>query len=177
MGAYSQYYASEKDSHYKRAIFEVQVLSRISEFYLPVIDNMTIIHENMLTVRHYLSYKQAIKDNPNMGRFLNWHDDASDSHKLELQTAKESFQKIQMAAAEILKISIEHYGLIPADTLEWANSTLDMKFAGIKEGFDGYAPIGEEPNKSVLKYSESTGKAFGAVIGRIRAASDTLRSK
>ena len=175
LGGYSQFIAAEKDSLYKRAFLEVNVLSKVSELYLPVLDDMAKIHHNMLTVRHYLSYEQGKKDNPDLARFLNWYDSAADSHKLELQTAQDSFQRIKRAAAEILKISIEYDGIIPIDTLQWVNTTLNMNFSEIENHFDYYAPVGEKLKASVLNYSKNTGRAFDLVIGRIRVASNTLK--
>jgi hypothetical protein len=52
--------------------------------------------------------------------------------------------------------------------------TLSLKFEDIEQYFDPYAPIGKSPNKSVLSYHKKTGKAFGLVLGKIRAASNVL---
>jgi len=175
LGGYSQFSASEKDTRYKRALLDVDVLSQVSELYFPVIDDISLISNNILTVKHYLSFEQSKKNHPNIAMLINWHNDATSSQKMELEAAQKSFYRINRAAKNIYKISIEHDGVIPEDTMEWVNSTLKMNFSEIEDHFDSFSPVGDKPKISVLNYYESTGKAFGTIIGRIRAASKVLR--
>lgn len=175
LGGYSQYQSSQEDKKYKQATHEVAVLSQVSENFLPIIDNITKIQSKMLVVKNYLSYEKAKKEHPDLAVALNWQKDAGESRASELNEAKEAFKNIKSIAAEIVKVNIEYEEIIPTETLEWANFTLSLNFEEIERYFDPYAPIGGPPNESVLMYHENTGKAFGLVIGKIRAASDVLK--
>lgn len=175
LGGYSQYQSSQEDKKYKQATLEVSVLSKVSEYFLPVINNMAKIQNEILVVKNYLSFEKAKKEHPELAVAINWQKEAGALRVAELNKAKESFENIKSIAAEIIKANIQYENIIPKETIEWANFTLNIEFEEIEKYFDPYAPIGGMPNKSVLMYQENTGKAFGLVIGKIRAASNVLK--
>lgn len=175
LSAYSQISSSLESAEARRASLEIEVLSNISGLYIPVLDGVTAIHANMLTVRHYLSYERAKNEHPEFAHALDWHSDAADSHKAELKVAQDSLREIQVAAAKIVQIGVEHGDLVPPETVEWAARTLDIRLANVDQYLDPFVPEGEPPSESVLAYHESLGLAFRAAVERIRIASAKLR--
>jgi hypothetical protein len=117
LGGYSQYQSSQENKKYKQATHEVAVLSQVSEEFIPTIDNIAKIENNMLVVKNYLSYEEAKKAHPELAVSLDWKKDAGESRMAELGEAKDAFNKIKSVAAEIVRINIEHEGIIPTETL------------------------------------------------------------
>lgn len=174
LSGYSQYQSSKEEKKFKIATHEVAVLSQVSEKLIPLIDNIAKVQNKIWVVKNYLSFEKAKKEHHELAIAFNWHKIAGESRVAELYEAKEAFKNIKFIAAEIVKLNIEYQGIVPAETLKWANFTLNLSFEEIDQYLDPYAPIGESPNKSVLMYHKKTGKAFSLVIGKIRAASDLL---
>ncbi len=175
MSAYSQYESSKNDEAYKNAVHEIAVLSKVSEYFLPVMNDMKNIQNSMLSVKNYLSFERAKIEHPDFASAINWEGVAAESHLQELQSARDSFERIKLVAAEVVKLNIEYESVLPNVTLGWASLTLNMKFSEIEEYFDPYAPVGKLPKETVIAYHENTGKAFGEVIGRVRVASDVIK--
>ena len=176
LGSYSQYVSYSKDKQYKIARLELDVLPKVSEYYLPVFEALLDIQNNFLTVKNYLSYEKAKKNNPDLAVAINWHKDASKKQIRELDAAKDSFQKIKSIAAEIIKIGIEYEGVLPEEILEWARTTLKIDFENIEEYLDPYTPIGSMPKPTVVSYFRKTGEAFGYVIGRVKRSVNVIQN-
>ncbi|MFC3282662.1 hypothetical protein [Litchfieldella rifensis] len=174
LSGYSQYSASQSDESYRKASLEIEVLSEASEHFIPVVKSMNELQSKMLTVKSYLSYQSAQDRHPELAEAIDWYKDSSDSHQAELQSAQHSLDRIQSAAAEIIKLNIAHGSLIPLETVEWASETLSIEFSNVESYFDAYAPVGETPKSSVLGYVDRTGKAFGLIMGRLRSATSVL---
>lgn len=174
LGGYSQYTSKQSDAIYRKATLEIEVLSKVSEHFIPVLKNTAELQKNMLTVKSYLSYQQAKERNPDLAAHFDWYKDSTDSQKIELEEAKKAFAKLQSSAANIVQLNVAHGSVIPVGTFEWADATLEMKFSELADYFDPYAPVGESPKRSVIDHVDRTGKAFGLVMGRLRSATDLL---
>jgi len=168
LGSYSQYAAFGKDKQYKAAQLELDVLPKVSKYYLPVFESLVDIQNNFLTVKNFLSYERAKKRNPGLSSVIHWRKDASKKQIRELDEAKKSFRNIKSIAAEIIKIGIEYEGVLPEQIQEWAGTTLKIDFENIEAYLDPYAPVGDTPKPTVVNYFRKTGEAFGHVIGKIR---------
>ncbi|MCF6210878.1 MAG: hypothetical protein L3K24_09495 [Gammaproteobacteria bacterium] len=177
LGSYSQYESSKKESAYKQASLEIDVLSKVSEHYLPVMESIIKIQNNFLTMNNYLDFEKAKKNSPELAHVFNWHKTASENQISELEEGKLAFQEIQNIAVEIVKLNMEYEGVLPKKTVIWASNTLKIPFNNIEAYFDPFAPLGEKPKKSVLEYSRDTGEAFGLVIGRIKHAVAIIKEK
>ena len=176
LGAYSQIVTSAKDKEYRQAKLEIEVLCKVSKHYQSAMKNTIRLQNNFLSIKNYLSFEKSKKDNREFSDLINWQKVASEKHISELNAGKAAFQAIQSIAANILRLSIEYEGILPAETVAWANTTLKVRFNDIETYFDPFSPIGCKPKASVLEYIKSTGEAFGVVIGRIRNAVNVIKT-
>jgi len=177
LSGYSQLESSRKESEYKQAKLELDVLSRVSEHYFPVMESIIKIQNNFLTIKNYIDFEKAKKSNPEIASAFNWNKRVSKNQILELEEGKIAFQKIQSIAVEIVKLNMEYEEILPQKTVVWASNTLKIQFNDLGVYFDPFAPYGEQPKNSVLEYSYNTGKAFGLVMGRIKRAVNIIKEK
>lgn len=177
LGAYDQWESSSKQEAYRNAELKLDVLSKISANFRSVMDNSITIMNKFWIVRNYLSMEEARKKNPEFATQLDWHAHATPSQAKELDEVKTAFDAIRAVAADIVKFQLEYGDLIPAQTLEWANATVGIKFEDIDKYFDPYSPAGTAPKESVVLYNQLTGRAFGVVMGTIREAVHVLKEK
>jgi len=175
LSAYSQFDASQKNQAYKSAKLEIDVLSKISEKYTDVLEELFKIQNNFLIVKNWLSFEKARRENPDLAEVIDWYRVASEQQLSEMESVKESLIELKQIAANVIKLGIEYEGLIPNEVLVWANTTLEMRLENIVSYLDPYAPIGKQPKASVINYMNLTGKAFGLVIGNIKRAVNTIQ--
>jgi len=176
LSAYSQIDSVKKENIYKYAQIELQILSKVSQYFYPVIMNIIEIQNNFVVVKNYLSFKKAKRSNPEISSMIDWYKIANKQQRKQLEKTKKAFHNIKYAASEILKLSMEYGDIIPEKTIKWAQKTVTMRFEEIDKYFDPYAPIGEYPKNSVIFYIKETGEAFGVVIGKIRRSTETIKS-
>lgn len=177
LGAYSQYDSSKKETLRSNATYEISVLSKVSEKYIEVIELAAKLSNSTLTVKHYLSYEEAKRSNPDLAPAIDWFKDASDTQRRDLESAKNGLSTLNTIAADIIRIDMESNGVIPVETLAWAKETATIKLADFLMYFDAYAPPGEMPKDSVLQYHNEMGNAFGVVIGRLKHAANVLQAE
>lgn len=72
LGGYSQYQSALDAKSYKKAVYTVSVLSKVSESYFPIVEHMTDIMNNYLSVHSYLSFEKAKKDYPELSLAIDW---------------------------------------------------------------------------------------------------------
>jgi len=174
LSAYSQYDSSINEKKYRVAQLKITALSTISPYYLPVLENVINIHNNFLAVHSYLSFEKAQKEYPKLPHSFKWDKNVSKSQLLQLETAKKSFQDIQHAAAEVIKVNLEYGGVVPNKSLLWASKTLEMTFSDTDIYFNPYFS-GETSSKAAsVEYAKNTREAFGHIFGEIRNASNVL---
>ncbi|MDX2368500.1 MAG: hypothetical protein QNK36_08885 [Colwellia sp.] len=168
VSGYAQYDSSKNQKELEIAKLKMSVLSKVSQEYFPVMKNMIDIGNNFLTVRNYLSYKEAQEKHPQFKDQLNWEGVASENHKKELKEVKDSLNEIKQVAAEIIRLNEENNGIIHDVVIEWSVITLRIKLRNLKEYYDTYAPIGEMPEQSVINYHQKTNEAFTIVMKEIK---------
>ncbi|MDY0122022.1 MAG: hypothetical protein RBR54_08770 [Sulfurimonas sp.] len=173
-GAYAQFKASQSDLKYKNAVYQVDVLSKMTESFIPVLEDTALIQNNILIVKNYLSFEKAKNENPELKSFMEWEKLVDESQIDKLTEVKKALNRIKSIAANIAKLHIEHPNVIPKEMLDWNNVTLQIDFNEIEIYFDPYSPKGQPPKKSVLEYQKMMGKAFGVAIGNIRKSSELL---
>jgi len=176
MGAYSQYDSSKKDVLRSSAIYEISVLSKISDKYIQVIGLAAKLSNSSLTIKHYFSYEEAKRSNPNFAGSIDWFQDATEAQKKDLESASYALSELNAIAADIIRIDMESNGIIPAGTLSWAKETSIIKLGDLLTYFDAYASPGKMPKESVLQYHDEMGKAFGLVFGRLKIAANILQA-
>ncbi|MEJ2066131.1 MAG: hypothetical protein P8X74_23110 [Reinekea sp.] len=176
LSAFTQLDTTAKDSAYKKAKLEIEALSKVSQYFFPVMENTIEIQNNFLAVRSYLGYQRAKKENPSYSQHLNWHIDANDQLRSELNQVKKSLKELHHIAVEIVRINGEIEGVIPLETIKWSSETLKINLDNIDDYLDPYAPLGKIPKKSVIEYSVIMGKAYGAVIRNIKEAASVIRT-
>jgi len=170
IGFYSQIDSSKKDKDYKQAVYQIDILSKISESFVSVLQN------NMIITKNYLSFEKAKKDNPKFKDFIDWSKVASPNQISKLNESKKALENLKSIAINVVQLNVEHPYIIPNEILEWSDITLKIDFNDVEKYFDPYSPIGEPPKQTVLQYQEKLGKAFGSAMGTIRRFSTVLTS-
>ena len=176
IGFYAQIDSSKKDKEYKEAVYQIDILSKISESFVSVLQENAKLQNNMIIIKNYLSFEKAKKDNPKFKDFTDWSKVASPNQISKLNESKKALENLKSIAINVVQLNLEHPSIIPNEILEWSDITLKIDFTDVEKYFDPYSPIGEPPKQTVLQYQKKLGKAFGSAMGTIRRFSTVLTS-
>jgi hypothetical protein len=176
IGFYSQINASKKDKEYKQAVYQIDIVSKISESFNAVLQDNAKLQNNIIIIKNYLSFEKAKKENPKFKDFIDWSKVANPNQISKLNESKKALENLKSIAINIVQLNLEHPNIIPYEILEWSNITLKIDFNDVEKYFDPYSPIGEPPKQTVLQYQKKLGKAFGSAMGTIRRCSTVLTS-
>ncbi len=168
VSAYSQFVSSKETVLYQTAKLNIEALSRVSESFVPAMNNIIEIQNNYLAVSNYLSYVEAIEKNPELASVMDWKSEAGEKYTTQLEIAQAALKELNIIGAEIIRMNILYGETLPNEIVEWASITSSMSIKKTREYLDPFARMGSSPKPSVVKYSEKTGHAFGVVLGGVR---------
>jgi len=176
LSTYSQYNSSNQETKYKKAVLELDVLSKLNNGYLTTFENMMIIGQNYEAIFQYKQLKNVEKElgddfNSLLSKFK-----LSEKTEVKLEKIRTSLDKIKKYANLITMLNINHPNIIPKEALEWSEITSKINLDNIDIYFNPYAEKDKTPNKSVMEYHEKFGKMSGLIIGKIRKASSYINS-
>lgn len=175
LNAANQVSSSADDKEYKKAAFELKVLTQVNEFAIPVFENYAAIINNFNPIKNYIYQEQAKAKNLDAVHLI--------EAQQERIRAQQSFQDAIQALGELksiaLKIQILHTqyeNTIPQRVVEWSRIVNKIELEKMDLYFDPYAREDGSHTKSVMNFFELSGNAFGISIGRTRQASETINS-
>lgn len=176
LNAVSQLNSSNESNKYKENILELEVLSKVNEFAIPVFEKYAIISNNFVSVKNYINVEQAKELNPDAISILERQQEQIKSTK-SFQDAKKALEDLKSIAAKIHGLHLQYGSIVPEEIIEWANIVIRMELKGMDYYFDPYAREGDSPSRSVLNFFELSGNAFGLSIGKVRLASESIISQ
>lgn len=173
LNAVSQLNSSNESNIYKQHILELDVLSKVNEFAIPVFERYAIISNNFVSVKNYINVEQAKELNPDAISFLERQQEQIKSTQ-SFQDLEKALEDLKSIAAKIHGLHLQYGNIVPKEIIEWANIVLEIELEGMDEYFDPYVREGDSPRRSVLNFFELSGNAFGLSIGKVRLASESI---
>jgi len=171
LGYISHLENDDKSKKLLSAQLEFDVLPKINEFRIEILDNVLIIYNASATIKNYLSFQDANDTHPELSHIYPWEEVAADAHIKELEESKAALKRLQKIAAEITNLNASHPKRIPPDLVKWAHSTLEIRFRDIQSYVDAY-----NPSESVDEYLSLLGTGYGKLIFRLAKATSEIAS-
>jgi hypothetical protein len=165
-------YESRKQSAALRvATQELEVLRRLSQYRIEVLDSYFQLFRSAATVRNFVAYEAARNSSGHAEILPSWQSRVSNEQNTELAQAKSAFERTQRVGREILIQKATYPSFVPKPLYDWAAFIVEAKFEQVTELID---PYNEGPQS--VRYAKLLGDAIGAVTGaEIEAAQKVTR--
>lgn len=166
----NQYYARQQASTLRAAQLRLTVLTGLSDYRVEILDDFVWLLTHSPTTKSYLDYEAARTSSADAAvAFPDWQTVVPDVTRSELIKSKATFDQLQKISRSILMEAGTYPSMVPKPLVEWATSTLALKFSDLPRFIDPYRPTPES-----IDYAHLTGQAVGAITGGMMSSAEVV---
>lgn len=166
----NQYNARQQASTLRAAQLRLTVLTGLSDYRVEILDDFVWLLTHSPTTKNYLDYEAARTSSADAAVAVpDWQTVVPDVTRSELIKSRATFDQLQKISRSILMEASTYPSMVPTPLVEWATSTLALKFSDLPRFIDSYHPTSES-----IDYAHLTGQAVGTITGGMMSSAGVV---